>query len=170
VCKFPAVDDGSVTQSIIHYRASGGVGSYENTTFSSSTDFSPTVTQVVADSDGGLRLFYRSSRAIGFLTLTEDGKISEGTVAKDPETYFRWDRGISVVSRQDGSTVVSNPLASVGYLTDSFTFSERFFAATAPLHQVLIVLAAIIVVIGVSLILSRRSFINESKWHKSLEE
>jgi hypothetical protein len=164
--------DGAITKTVVHYSVSGGAGSYENTTISSDTDFSWDPLQTVMDSDGGQRIFYSSLSAVGVITLSDDGGISEECVhaVADRETRYPWRDGLSVVFRGGGDTIVSKPYGSLGYLTDSFTLSERLSTATTPFHTSLTTLAIISVAISVAVVFSRRSLIEEAKWHKVLDE
>lgn len=162
------MSDGQITRTLVHFRYSEGEGSYENATLASDADLSWDRTQAVIDPEGGLRLFYTSDYGIGVITLTRDGEVSEDSVPAITDSA--WMDGVSVVVRADGETVISKRYSPIGYVTDSFTFSERLSTATDPVQQTLITLVVIAVLVSAAVVLSRRAFREESKWHEALKE
>ena len=170
--EFQDVFDGPVTTTVVHYSVDEGLGSYENTTMTTTdSEFSGAATQAVFDPDGRLRLFYVNWDGVMVVTLTGDGGVVEETAhASDRETQGRWSFGLSVALCDDGETVMSKPYGPVGYLTDSFTLVERLSTATGPMWPYLTVVALVVVALSVAVVLSRKEFVNEAKWHKTLEK
>jgi hypothetical protein len=169
------VYDGPVSRTVVHYTVDGGVGSYQNTTISSGTDFSLYATQAVSGPDGELRIFYKGSYSIGLLKLGDDGTVSEESVLDmadaDWEVRSLWRDGLSVVLRGDnGEVIISKPYGSFGYVTDSFTFSERMSAAITPVQQTAIFIPPVIIVISVSVVLSKRSLSKSRMWREAVKE
>ena len=164
------VYDGPIARSLVHYTVADGSGDYENTTIISSTDLSWAATEAFID-DRCLRVFYRGADGMGVITLLDDGDVVVDTFhVRDFMTQGHWYTGVSVVHRESGEWVVSKPYGAVGYLSDSFTFSERLYIGTAPVQQYLIMLSAVAVIIAVALVFSRRGLREEAKWRRALEE
>jgi hypothetical protein len=166
------VFDGPVTTTVVHYSVDEDSGSYENTTMTTTdSEKSGAATQAVVDPDGRLRLFYVNGDGVMVVTLTDDQSVVEETAhALDRETQGRWFFGLSVVLCDDGEAVMSKPYGPVGYLTDSFTLVERLSTATEPMWPILMVAVLAAGVLSVAVVLARKEFVEEAKWHKALKE
>jgi len=168
--EYQADFDSPCVTTLSHYVVEDGVGSLENHTVTAQTDFSWALTRAAIDSEGRLCLFYLVDHEMGVARLNGDDEVSIETIyVIDKEVRNIWWSDLSVVLLDDGETVVSKPYGSAGYLTSSFSLSDRIYFATAPVQQTLVLLAVVACLLSLAVILSRRAVITEEKWQRAID-
>ena len=150
--------------SITHFIVHDGVGIYENRTVESDTEFSYAITNSIKDDEGNICLVYALRHEVGLARLKGNEEVSLETLHRFEEHRHHSPNGLSVILRDNGEMVVSKPYRPVGYLTDSFSLSQRVYFATVPIQKSLLALTITALLLVAALRTSKRERAEEEKW------
>lgn len=161
------IPDGPVERTLVHFTYAEGEGSYENSTLDEGPDLSWAPTQAVLDPDGGSRLFYVDGRTMGMISVGAGGETSDESMYILGSSYSK---DVSMLVDAGGVVVAALPVGALGYVTDSFTLTERLSTALEPVRPTLALVVIAVLVISVAVVLSRRALVEDAKWLKALEK
>ncbi|UCE45656.1 MAG: hypothetical protein JSU93_01880 [Methanobacteriota archaeon] len=162
------LDDGVI--SITHFIVHDGVGIYENRTVKSDTEFSNAITNAIKDDEGDICLVYALDHEVGFAKLKGVEEVSLKTLHRFEEHRHRSSNALSVILRDNGEMVVSKPYRPVGYLTDSYSLSQRVYFAAVPIQKPLLALTFTALLLVAALRTSKRERTEEEKWRVVTQE